>query len=88
MDPRQAALIQQLKTAPPAPAMPPPGEAESMEPGGEMDPAQATQILQQLGITPDKLPVVAQAIEAVMKMQPPSGGAPNGQPPQPMPAQQ
>ena len=53
--------------------------------GGQMPPQQAMQILQQLGITPQNLPMVAQAIQAVMTMQggggPPAGPAPNGPPP-------
>lgn len=65
----------------PSPGGPPPG---SPPPGGAMPPQQAMQLLQQLGITPQNLPMVIQAIQAVMGGggggPPPGGGAPNGPP--------
>ena len=55
-------------------------------PQGGMAPQQAVQILQQLGITPQNLPMVAQAIQTVMAAQGGGGAqpgppAPNGPPP-------
>lgn len=90
MNPAQrAAMSQALGSAPPPPDMPPPqGGPMPGGPGGHppgaggppgggapMAPEQAQQVLSSLGITPDNLPMVIQAIDAVMQ----SGGG--GTPP-------
>ena len=43
----------------------PPAEAEAAEPSPEMAPEEAMQMLQDLGIEPDMLPMLAKAIEAL-----------------------
>ena len=51
--------------------------------GGPMPPQQAIQVLQRFGITERDVPMVAQAIMALMS----GGGAPQGGPPPSMPPQ-
>lgn len=84
MDPRTAAMAQQLQAGggSPPPDMPPPGGAPGGQPAGPMPPEQAIQLLQSLGITPDKLPMVAAAVESVMQAQGGAGAPRPGAPPQ------
>ena len=64
---------------------PPPGgpPMQGGPQGGPMPPQQAIQVLQRFGITERDVPMVAQAIMALMS----GGGAPQGGPPPSMPPQ-
>ena len=56
-------------------AQPPPqGGAFGQQAGGQMPPEQAMQVLSQFGISMDSLPMVMQAIQAIMSGS--GGGAP------------
>lgn len=80
-DPRRAALSAALQAPPqggPPPGAPPQGAAP--QGAGPMPPDQAMQFLGSMGITPDNLPLVAQAIQTVMGAGAPPA-APAGAPP-------
>lgn len=65
-DQAKQAMIQQLMAQGPSQPSPQPGPAQESQ---QMAPEQAMQILQKLGITPENLPVVAQAVQTVMQAQ-------------------
>ncbi len=81
-DPRRAALSAALQ-APPAGGPPPMPAAGPGGPsmGAPMPPDQAMQFLGSMGITPDNLPMVAQAIESVMGAMGGAGAGGAGGPP-------
>lgn len=86
MDPNQRAAMSQALGASPPMQMPPPGAGAppggapggAPSPDAPMPPEQAQQFLSSLGISPENLPMVIQAIDAVMAAQ---GGGGAGAPP-------